>query len=120
MHSRRHLTLHLLAIIGLAAAAAYMHHGITSIAQVFIEIREADARYFRQLIRDNWDGIATIPSEKKQVVISNLDPELAGSDVRAMRDLMLALMYAFMVALVVQTAVSAVKIWRRRNESDAL
>ncbi len=111
---------HLLAIIGLAAAAAYTHHGIASIAQLFIEDREADARFFRQLIQDNWDGIATIPSEKKQILISNLDPELAGSDVRAMRDLMLVVMYVFMATLAAQTAVSAAKIWRRRNERDAL
>jgi hypothetical protein len=112
--------LHCLAMAGLAAATVIMRHEINAITDTFIESREADAHLFAKLVRDNWDGISTISSEKKEILVRNLDPALAGADLRAMRDLMLLVVYAFMAAFAIQTLVSAIKTWRAANASDAL
>jgi hypothetical protein len=112
--------LHGLALAGLAAATAFMRHEINAITDTFIEIREADAHFFVKLVKDNWEGISTVSSDKKDILMRNLDPALAGADLRAMRDLMLAVVYGFMGAFAIQTLVSAIKIWRAANARDAL
>ena len=112
--------LHGLAVVVLAAAAAYMHHAINAIADTFIEAREADARLFSNLVRDNWDGISTLSNEKKTVLVRNLDPAMAGVDIRAMRDLMLVLVYAFISGFAIQAVISAIKIWRADDAGHAL
>ena len=120
MAIHRRLMLHGLAIVGLAAATMFMRYEINAIADIFISGREADAQFFAKLVRDNWDGISTVSSEKKKMLVRNLDPALAGADLRAMRDLMLTIVYAFMAAFAIQTAVSAIKTWRARNAGNAL
>ena len=120
MAIHRRLMLHGLAIVGLAAATMFMRYEINAIADIFIRGREADAQFFAKLVRDNWDGISTVSSEKKEMLVRNLDPALAGADLRAMRDLMLTIVYAFMAAFAIQTAVSAIKTWRARNAGNAL
>ena len=118
--TRRRLMLHGLAILVLVAAAAYMHYAINAIADAFIEIREADARFFGNLVKDNWNGISTLSSEKKEALVRNLDPVMAGADIRSMRDIMLVLMYAFVAGFVLQTVGSAIKIYKAGNSGHAL
>ena len=119
MTIRTKLLLNLVAILLAVAAAAYSHTAINRIAATFIEVRVADAKFFSQLVRDNWDGIKTVPDEKKKILLQNLDPSLAGTDLRLMRDLVLIFFYCIIVLFVVGRVDASLRLWKslRRGTS---
>jgi hypothetical protein len=120
MSTHAKLVLHSLVLAGLLAITAYVHHAVNEITNTFVAVREADAKFFAKLIQDNWGGISTVPNEKKEILLRNLDPEIAGTDLRAMRSLLLFVFYPFMITIVIQIVVSAVKLRRSRNVGTAL
>ena len=117
---RRRMLFHGLAVLVLAAAAVFLHYGINAIADVFIDARQVDARLFASLVKDNWNGISTLSNEKKEILIRNLDPAMAGADIRTRRDLMLVLMYVGVGVFVIQVLDSAVKTWKAGDAKHAL
>ncbi len=121
MSTRTKLLLNLAGILLLVAATAYVHKSVNEIANTFIEIRVTDAEFFSRLLRDNWDGIKSIPVEKRKILLQNLDPALAGSDLRLMRDLLLLVFYCFTITLGITRLVVLFKLWRSsRNAQEPL
>ena len=112
MPTRTKLLVNFSVIVLLVAATVYVHKGVNAIADTFIELRVADARFFSNLIRDNWDGIKSVPAEKKQILLRSLDPTLAGADLRLMRDMLLLIFYCFIGTVVVERLVSSFTLWR--------
>jgi|SRR5579864_6901233 len=121
MATRTKLLLNLAAILLLVAATAYVHKVVNEVTNTFIEIRVTDAEFFSKLITDNWDGIKSIPIEKRKILLQNLDPALAGSDLRLMRDLILIVFYCFTITLAIERLVVLFRIWKSsRHAQDAL
>lgn len=119
MTTRTKVWLNVVAILITMGMASYSHYAINELAAIFTEVRVADAKFFSKLIRENWEGIKTIPDEKKKVLLQNIDPALTGSDIQIMRFLMLVFMYG-MFALVVLNPVTAIsKLWKASRHKNA-
>jgi len=108
-------------LLALLGATAYVHHAVDEITRTFIEIRVAEAKFFSKLVQDNWDGIKSVPNDKKEILMRNLDPEFAGTDLRTMRDLMLFVFYCFMGTIVIDRIRVTYRTWKAaRSAKDAL
>jgi hypothetical protein len=110
---RTRIALNLAAILLLVGLTAYVQRAVTDITETFASIRVSDAKFFSKLIRENWDGIRTIPDEKKKLLLENLDPALATVDLQTMRTLMLFTFYVFMGGAVVGRVVALYILWKK-------
>jgi hypothetical protein len=106
-----------LAILLLALAAAFCHYGVNYISEMFVETRVAEVTFFSKLVRDNWDGIKSVPDEKKKVLLQNLDPVLAGFDIRAMRTIALVFLYLLYAVLILDRADALFKLWKASRQN---
>ena len=75
------------------------------------------------MVKENWNGIKSIPDEKKRVLIDNLKPEFAGTDIRVMAEISLILVYALGVSLIFVSIGAILKIvkekWHNKASMDA-
>jgi hypothetical protein len=104
--------LNLTAIVLLVGAAVYFYYGINKLSQMFTDGRKSEAQFFTQLIRDNWDGIHSIPDEKKTILIANLDPANAGSDIDPFRILLIMFALLFFGVAIIGRLVALYKLSR--------
>lgn len=116
---RTRIVLNLAIILFLVGLSSYIHHTVTEITEIFASARIADAKFFSKLILENWDGIRTIPDEKKKIVLKNLDPSLATVDLQAMRTLLLCTFYVFIGGAVVGRVVALYSLWKKSRRRRA-
>jgi len=112
MAPRGKLWLNFIAIIFAATAGIVVHYEVNEISATFIAIRVAEVNVFAKLVRDNWDGIKSIPDEKKKILLQTLDPALAGIEIRMMRAAIIILFYALVVSIIIDRAVAMFRLWR--------
>ena len=112
MSTRAKVLINIAAIAFFVGAAVFLYRGIDELAQTFIDLRKSDAQFFAKLIQDNWDGIRTIPEEKKKILVANLDPTIAGTDLSLFRRL--SILFALLLCgLAVLDRIGAlVRLWR--------
>jgi len=87
---------------------------VNDIANGFTLDRKVQVAYFAKLVRDNWDGITTVPDEKKKILLTSLRPELAGTDIYVLRTLLLVFVCALFGVVTVLFLGMAVDVWKKR------
>jgi hypothetical protein len=107
---RTRIALNVAAILFIVGLAAYVHHLISGITETFVSVRVSEAKFFSSLIHENWDGVKTITEEKKKILLENLDPALAASDLLAMKTIMLMMVYLFMAGAIADRLFSIYKL----------
>jgi hypothetical protein len=106
-----------IAIVLLIAFVAYGRYAVTDISNTLVGVRKSDAMFLSKMVRENWDGIKSIPEEKKKVLLKNLDPQLAGIDIRVMSQLSLIWIYLIGFGLILNRLIVIGKeFWTRRRE----
>jgi hypothetical protein len=95
--------LNLTAIVLLVGAAVYFYYGINKLSQMVTDGRKSE---------DNWDGIHSIPDEKKTILIANLDPANAGSDIDPFRILLIMFALLFFGVAIIGRLVALYKLSR--------
>jgi hypothetical protein len=118
MAPRSKLLFNFIAIVFAAAAGIFVHYEVNEMAATFIAIRVAEVNVFAKVVRDNWDGIKSVPDEKKKVLLQTLDPALAGIEIRIMRDVIIILFYALVGSIILDRAVAMFKLWRASRSRD--
>lgn len=107
-----------IAIFVLIAFVAYGHYALTEITNGFVADRKSEAIFFSKMVRENWDGIKSIPDEKKKILLKNLDSELVGTDIRVIGQLGLVIIYLFGFALILDRLIVIGKtFWARRHDN---
>jgi hypothetical protein len=94
-----------LVLFVLAAFLVYGHNTLRDVTRTFVDLRKSDAQYFSELLRSNWDGITSIPAERKQNLLKSLDPEIAGSDLETMGFFARFFLYLLVAALMLGRAI---------------
>ena len=93
-------------------AAVYLCNAVDSLSATFLDVRQTEAQFFSKLIKENWEGIRTIPEEKKKVLVENLDTQLAGTDIRIFRSLLIAALVMLCSLAVFDRVVALFRLWR--------
>jgi hypothetical protein len=115
-YMRAKVLLNVIIILIAMGLAAYARNTVNEISATFTEVQVADAKFFSKLIRKNWEGIKTIPDEKKKVLLQNLDPALAAIDIRVMRTFILFLFYAIFGIVVIGRVAAIFKLWKTSRQ----
>src|SRR5271167_1016468 len=118
MAPRGKLLFNFIAIIFAAMAGIFVHYEVNELSATFIAIRVAEVNVFSKLVRDNWDGIKSVPDEKKRVLLQTLDPALAGIEIRIMRAAIIILFYALVGSIIVDRSVAMFKLWRESRRGS--
>ncbi|MGB8338232.1 MAG: hypothetical protein WCD07_10995 [Burkholderiales bacterium] len=118
MPTKTKAILNLAAIAILVGAAAFVYHAINVLAQVHIDRRKSELQFFNRLIHDNWDGIHSIADEKKTILLANLNPAYAGSDIDEFRVLQLMFALLFFGVTIVDRLVALYKLWRASHNQS--
>ena len=103
----------LLVIVG---CLAWSSHTLQEIINGFAEDRRAMVAQLAKLVRENWDGITTIPDEKKTILMNNLDPSLAAADIESLGGLFHLMLYVLMGGYVLYFIERIVRAVRQRDE----
>ena len=98
----------------------YCHYAVIYIADTFIEVRRGESELFSELVRENWDGIKSISDEQKELLLENLKSELVATDIRLLRQIILALIYVIGIALLIQGLVVVLKVPRSKRDNKSL
>jgi len=114
------LTLSVIGVVVSIVMGARCIYVVNDVADGFLQGRKTEVAYFAKLVRDNWDGIRTVPDEKKEILLKNLNPDLAGVDINVLRTLLLVLVYALYGLVTLLFLMASVSVWKkRRSSSDA-
>jgi hypothetical protein len=111
---RLHLVGNVVAMSAAVTMVAYGHYVLNEITQTFVEDRRSEAEFFSELVRDNWDGITSVPEEKKRVLLRNLSPEVTGVDVETMGFFARLFLYLLGAALLIGRVLAIAKAVRSR------
>jgi hypothetical protein len=111
---RLRLVGNVVAMLAAVAMVAYGHYVLKEITHTFVDDRRGEAEFLSELVRDNWDGITSVPEEKKRVLLRNLSPQLAGTDVETMGFFARMFLYLLGVAFLADRAIAITKAVRSR------
>jgi len=67
------------------------------------------------MVRDNWDGIKTIQKDKKRILLENLSPEIAGTDIQVMAQISMFMIYLVGIGFIIDRLIAIVKILRHKS-----
>jgi len=109
---------YLLLIVFLVAVTIFSQNNVYEIADVFIKLEKSDTQYFSELIKDNWQGITTIPEEKKKILLENLDPRYAAVGIETMRTICIILLYVICSIGVVQCLLGLYKLRQKKRSNQ--
>ena len=111
----KQILINIVAILMLLGFVAYGHYAITKIANSYVENRKDEAKFLVGMVRDNWDGIKTIPPGKKKILLENLSPKYAGTDIQVMTKISLFMVYLFGAGFIFDRIVVIGRIKRRKR-----
>ena len=113
MPSRRTHSINVAVVVLLVILLIVCHLGVFQITRAFIQMREADAIFFHDLIADNYDRITSIPRHKKETVLDNLLHGDAAADIRLLRTFILVLLYVCFLPLIANRAMACAQTNRK-------
>jgi hypothetical protein len=115
MTIRTRVALRLAAILLLIGFVAVAHYELDRVQTLFNAERAVRARFYANVIRENWGCIKNTDQEK-QGLLAMLDPDLPSEESEVMHLIAVLLLYGLLGSAVLNQAVSTYKLLSGKQE----